>query len=74
MVMVNSLALSRFVMNIVVSLERIVVQSQAKFVFPFDECCRNEVSTLVNSPENDLPACIQPVSRRQPSKSQLPLL
>jgi putative SOS response-associated peptidase YedK len=34
----------------------------------------HEVSTLVNSPENDSPACIQPVSSRQPVKSQLPLL
>jgi putative SOS response-associated peptidase YedK len=33
-----------------------------------------EVSTLVNSPENDVPACIQPISLRHPSKPQLPLL
>ena len=33
-----------------------------------------EVSTLVNSPENDSAACIQPVSSSQPVKSQLPLL
>jgi hypothetical protein len=34
----------------------------------------HEVSTLVNSPENDSAECIQPVSRGQPVKSQLPLL
>jgi putative SOS response-associated peptidase YedK len=34
----------------------------------------HEVSTLVNSPENDTAACIQPVSPSQLSKSQLPLL
>jgi putative SOS response-associated peptidase YedK len=32
------------------------------------------VSTLVNSPENDTPACIQAVSADQQSKAQLPLL
>lgn len=32
------------------------------------------VSTLVNSPENDSPACIQPLSSGQSSKRQLPLL
>jgi putative SOS response-associated peptidase YedK len=34
----------------------------------------HEVSTLVNSPENDTEACIQPVSPSQPVKPQLPLL
>jgi putative SOS response-associated peptidase YedK len=34
----------------------------------------HEVSMLVNSPENDSAACIQPLSPGQPSKSQLPLL
>jgi hypothetical protein len=37
----------------------------------------HEVSTLVNSPENDTAACIQPVLPSQPSqpvKRQLPLL
>jgi putative SOS response-associated peptidase YedK len=33
-----------------------------------------EVSTLVNSPENDSAECIQPASPGQPIKSQLPLL
>jgi len=33
-----------------------------------------EVSTLVNSPDNDTAACIQPVSPSQPVKPQLPLL
>lgn len=34
----------------------------------------HEVSTLVNSPENDTAECIQPVAPGQPIKSQLPLL
>jgi putative SOS response-associated peptidase YedK len=34
----------------------------------------HEVSTLVNSPENDTAACIQAVSPSQPIKPQLPLL
>jgi putative SOS response-associated peptidase YedK len=34
----------------------------------------HEVSTLVNSPENDPAACIQPVSSGQLNKPQLPLL
>jgi putative SOS response-associated peptidase YedK len=34
----------------------------------------HEVSTLVNAPENDSPACIQPVSPGQRNRSQLPLL
>jgi putative SOS response-associated peptidase YedK len=34
----------------------------------------HEVSTLVNSPENDTAECIQPVSSIQPVKRQLPLL
>jgi len=34
----------------------------------------HEVSTLVNSPENDTAECIQPVSPTQPVKRQLPLL
>jgi putative SOS response-associated peptidase YedK len=33
-----------------------------------------EVSTLVNSPENDTAACIQPVSPSHPIEPQLPLL
>jgi putative SOS response-associated peptidase YedK len=33
----------------------------------------HEVSTLVNSPENDTAACIQPVSPSQLSRPQLPL-
>jgi putative SOS response-associated peptidase YedK len=34
----------------------------------------HEVSTLVNSPENDTAECIQPVSSIHPVKRQLPLL
>ena len=34
----------------------------------------HDVSTLVNSPENDTPECIEPVSPWQPMKPQLPLL
>jgi putative SOS response-associated peptidase YedK len=34
----------------------------------------HEVSTLVNSPDNDTTACIEPVSPNQPIKPQLPLL
>jgi putative SOS response-associated peptidase YedK len=34
----------------------------------------HEVSTLVNSPENDTAECIQPVSSNQFNKPQLPLL
>jgi putative SOS response-associated peptidase YedK len=34
----------------------------------------HEVSTLVNSPENDTVACIQSVLPSQPVKRQLPLL
>ena len=34
----------------------------------------DDVSTLVNSPENDTPECIQPVSPHQLPKPQLPLL
>jgi putative SOS response-associated peptidase YedK len=34
----------------------------------------HEVSTLVNSPENDTAECIQPVSPGQRSRPQLPLL
>jgi putative SOS response-associated peptidase YedK len=34
----------------------------------------HEVSTLVNSPENDSVECIQAVSSSQPTKQQLPLL
>jgi putative SOS response-associated peptidase YedK len=34
----------------------------------------HEVSTLVNSPENDTAECIQPVSPSQRSRLQLPLL
>jgi putative SOS response-associated peptidase YedK len=41
---------------------------------PSDVMEAHEVSTLVNSPENDLAACVQAVSPSQLSKSQLPLL
>ncbi len=41
---------------------------------PSDLMEAHEVSTLVNSPENDTAACIQPVSPGQPIKPQLPLL
>lgn len=34
----------------------------------------HEVSTLVNSPENDSAECLQPLSPGQPSRAQLPLL
>jgi putative SOS response-associated peptidase YedK len=34
----------------------------------------HEVSTLVNSPENDTAECIQPVAPSQRSRPQLPLL
>jgi hypothetical protein len=34
----------------------------------------HEVSTLVNSPETDTAACIQPISPGQRLKEQLPLL
>jgi hypothetical protein len=34
----------------------------------------HEVSTLVNSPENDSAACIEAVSSKQTNKQQLPLL
>jgi hypothetical protein len=33
----------------------------------------HEVSTLVNSPENDTAECIQPVTPSQTTKPQLPL-
>ena len=33
-----------------------------------------DVSTLVNSPENDTPACVLPASPERPINSQLPLL
>jgi putative SOS response-associated peptidase YedK len=33
-----------------------------------------DVSPVVNAPENDIPACIQPVSGSQTTKMQLPLL
>jgi putative SOS response-associated peptidase YedK len=41
---------------------------------PSEQMEANEVSTLVNSPENDSAACVQAVSSSQPVKSQLPLL
>jgi putative SOS response-associated peptidase YedK len=41
---------------------------------PSERMEAHEVSTLVNSPENDTPACIQAVSADQQSKAQLPLL
>ncbi len=40
---------------------------------PSDLMEAHEVSTLVNSPENDTAECIQPVSPSQPVKLQLPL-
>jgi putative SOS response-associated peptidase YedK len=42
--------------------------------FPRSEMEAHEVSTLVNSPDNDSVKCIQPVSPSQAIKSQLPLL
>jgi putative SOS response-associated peptidase YedK len=41
---------------------------------PSERMQAHEVSTLVNSPENDMAACIQPASPGQPIKSHLPLL
>jgi putative SOS response-associated peptidase YedK len=41
---------------------------------PSERMEAHEVSTLVNSPENDSMACIQPVSFNQSTKPQLPLL
>jgi putative SOS response-associated peptidase YedK len=41
---------------------------------PSERMEAHEVSTLVNSPENDTLACIQPVLPSQPVKRQLPLL
>jgi len=41
---------------------------------PSEQLEAYEVSTLVNSPENDSPECIQPASAGVPRKSQLPLL
>jgi putative SOS response-associated peptidase YedK len=41
---------------------------------PSERMEAHEVSTLVNSPENDSAACIQAVAPGQQSKSQLPLL
>ena len=38
------------------------------------ELLAHDVSTLVNSLENDTANCIQPVSPSQPTKPQLPLL
>jgi len=42
--------------------------------WPSDLMEAHEVSTLVNSPENDTAACIEPVSPSQAPKRQLPLL
>jgi putative SOS response-associated peptidase YedK len=42
--------------------------------WPSDLMEVHEVSTLVNSPENDTAACIQPLSPSQPVKPQLRLL
>jgi putative SOS response-associated peptidase YedK len=42
--------------------------------WPSDLMEAHEVSTLVNSPENDTAACIQPVTPSQTTKPQLPLL
>jgi putative SOS response-associated peptidase YedK len=41
---------------------------------PSERMAAHEVSTLVNSPENDTAACIQSVSSSGPDKCQLPLL
>jgi putative SOS response-associated peptidase YedK len=41
---------------------------------PSERMEAHEVSTLVNSPENDSAECVQPVAPGQPIKSQLPLL
>jgi putative SOS response-associated peptidase YedK len=41
---------------------------------PSERMEAHEVSTLVNLPENDTAACIQPVSPSQAVKRQLPLL
>ena len=41
---------------------------------PSERMEAHEVSTLVNSPDNDSVECIQPVSPSQAIKSQLPLL
>jgi SOS response associated peptidase (SRAP) len=41
---------------------------------PSERMAAHEVSTLVNSPENDTAECLQPVSPGQPIKRQLPLL
>ncbi|HYY72806.1 MAG TPA: SOS response-associated peptidase, partial [Candidatus Bathyarchaeia archaeon] len=41
---------------------------------PSERMAAHEVSTLVNSPENDSVACIEPVSLNQMYKRQLPLL
>jgi len=41
---------------------------------PSEQMEAHEVSTLVNSPDNDSAACIQAVSPGQPVKLQLPLL
>jgi putative SOS response-associated peptidase YedK len=41
---------------------------------PSQRMAAHEVSTLVNSPENDSAECIQRVSRIEPVNPQLPLL
>ena len=41
---------------------------------PSDRMKGHEVSTLVNSPENDSPQCIEPVSRSEQGNPQLPLV
>jgi putative SOS response-associated peptidase YedK len=41
---------------------------------PSERMAAHEVSTLVNSPENDSAECIQPMLPGQPVRSQLPLL
>src|SRR5687768_131759 len=41
---------------------------------PSERMEAHEVSTLVNSPENDTAGCIQPVSPGEPLKPQLSLL
>jgi len=42
--------------------------------FPSELMEAHDVSTLVNSPENNTAECIQPVSGSEPFKRQLPLL
>jgi putative SOS response-associated peptidase YedK len=41
---------------------------------PSERMEAHEVSTLVNSPDNDSSACVQPVSPSEPNKQLQPLL